>query len=109
LTAARFVVAGLRAAAGFALAFLEAAALGVFALLGAEAVAFAIRKSSSASPAATHSSIASSTACLVFQGPRRWITSALWSPLMVSAKAFPLLSPLEPTDDSMPASAKHSL
>jgi hypothetical protein len=35
----------------------------------------------------THSSVANSTAALVFHGARRWINSALYSPLMVSAKA----------------------
>ena len=36
----------------------------------------------------THSSVASSNDALVFQGARRWINSALYNPLMVSAKAL---------------------
>jgi hypothetical protein len=35
-----------------------------------------------------HSRVASSTDSLVFQGARRWINSALYSPLMVSARAL---------------------
>jgi hypothetical protein len=37
---------------------------------------------------ATHSSVASSTDSRFFHGPRRWITSALDSPLIVSASAL---------------------
>ncbi len=40
---------------------------------------------------ATHCSVASSTASRVFQGPRRWMISALNNPLMVSASALTLL------------------
>jgi hypothetical protein len=36
----------------------------------------------------THSSVASSTASRVFQLKLRWITSALYSPLIVSASAL---------------------
>jgi hypothetical protein len=36
----------------------------------------------------THSRVASSTDSLVFQGARRWISSALYKPLMVSASAL---------------------
>lgn len=38
--------------------------------------------------ALTHSRVASSTLSLVFEDVRRWITSALYNPLMVSAKAL---------------------
>ena len=37
---------------------------------------------------ATHSRVASSKDSLVFQGARRWINSALYSPLIVSARAL---------------------
>ncbi|APR93810.1 hypothetical protein PATSB16_04660 [Pandoraea thiooxydans] len=36
----------------------------------------------------TYCSVASSTDSLFFQGARRWINSALYSPLIVSAKAL---------------------
>jgi hypothetical protein len=36
----------------------------------------------------THSRVASSTDSLVFHGARRWINSALYSPLIVSASAL---------------------
>jgi len=36
----------------------------------------------------THSRVANSTASRVFQGPRRWMISALYSPLTVSASAL---------------------
>ena len=49
---------------------------------------------------ATHSRVANSTASLVFQGPRRWISSALYKPLMVSARALSELSPQLPTEGS---------
>lgn len=39
----------------------------------------------------THSSVAYSTASRLRQGPGRWITSALKSPLIVSARALKLL------------------
>lgn len=42
----------------------------------------------------THSSVANSTAWRVFHGPRRWISSALYRPLIVSARALLQLSPL---------------
>lgn len=37
---------------------------------------------------ATHCSVASSTASRVFQEDRRWITPALYSPMIVSASAL---------------------
>lgn len=36
----------------------------------------------------THSRVASSSDSLVFHGARQWINSALYKPLMVSAKAL---------------------
>ena len=39
----------------------------------------------------THSSVANSTASRFLQGPRRWMISALYSPLIVSARALTLL------------------
>lgn len=40
---------------------------------------------------------------LVFQGPRLRITSVLYKPLMVSARALSWASPVLPTDGWMPA------
>jgi|GEM_PF-1746298 len=38
---------------------------------------------------ATHSSVASSTASRVFHGPRRWISSALYKPLILQIGSIP--------------------
>src|SRR5215211_1721341 len=57
----------------------------------------------------THSSVANSTASRDRHGPRRWITSALSRPLIVSASALSKLSPTLPTEGSMPAAAKGSV
>jgi len=46
----------------------------------------------------THSRVASSTDSLVFHGARRWISSALYKPLMVSASALTLLCQEVPCD-----------
>jgi len=57
----------------------------------------------------THSRVAHSTASKLRQGPRRWMTSALQRPLIVSAKALSWLSPTLPAEGSMPASASRSV
>src|ERR671910_1212647 len=57
----------------------------------------------------THSRVASSMASKLRHGPRRWITSALNKPLIVSARALSYESPVLPTDGSMPASASRSV
>jgi hypothetical protein len=41
----------------------------------------------------THSDIANTTDSRVFQGARRWTISALYKPLMVSARELSWLSP----------------
>src|SRR5213594_3263858 len=53
----------------------------------------------------THSSVAYSTASRCRHGPRRWITSVLYRPMIVSANALSYESPTLPTDGSAPASA----
>ena len=55
-----------------------------------------------------HSRVANSTALKVRHEPRRWMTSALNRPLMVSASALSQLSPTLQTDGSIPASARRS-
>ncbi len=57
----------------------------------------------------THSRVANSTASRLRHGPRRWITSALNKPLIVSARALSYESPTLPTEGSMPASASRSV
>jgi hypothetical protein len=57
----------------------------------------------------TQFSVAISTASRDFLGPRRWINSALYIPLNVSASALSQLSPRLPTEGSIPASASGSV
>lgn len=52
----------------------------------------------------THSRVAYSTASSDCHEPRRWMTSALNSPMIVSARALSYESPTLPTEGSMPAS-----
>ena len=58
---------------------------------------------------ATHSAVALSTSAAVRHGPRRRISSALYKPLIVSARALSYESPLEPTELAMPASASRAV
>jgi len=50
---------------------------------------------------ATHSSVANSTSSTPFQGPRRWISSVLYSPMRDSAGALSYESPVLRTDGSI--------
>ena len=54
---------------------------------------------------ATHAAVARSTSAAVRHGPRRRINSALYKPLIVSARALSYESPLAPTELAMPASS----
>lgn len=55
------------------------------------------------------SSVANYTVSFVFYSARRWIKSPLYRPLMVTASALSWLSPLSPTEGSIPASASRSV
>jgi hypothetical protein len=57
----------------------------------------------------THSKVAYSTSSRPFQGPRRRTSSALYSSMIVSARALSKLSPREPTEVTAPASASRSV
>src|SRR5215216_5674926 len=57
----------------------------------------------------TPSKVAYSTWSMPFQGPRRRISSVLYSPMIVSARALSKLSPREPTEATAPASASRSV
>src|SRR4029453_15601974 len=57
----------------------------------------------------THSKVASSRSSRPRQGPRRRISSVLYSPIVLSAKALSKESPREPTEVTAPASARRSV
>ena len=56
----------------------------------------------------THSRVAYSTVSKLRQSPRRWMTSALNRPLIVSARALSWEAPTLPTDGAILASASRS-
>jgi hypothetical protein len=56
----------------------------------------------------THSKVAYSTWSRPLHGPRR-ISSVLYSPMIVSARALSNESPREPTEQTAPASARRSV
>ena len=56
-----------------------------------------------------HSKVAYSRSSMPFQGPRRRISSVLYSPMIVSASALSNESPREPTEVTAPASASRSV
>jgi len=57
----------------------------------------------------THSRVAYTKASRLRHGPRRWITSALYKPLIVSDIALSYPSPILPTEALIPASIKRLL
>jgi hypothetical protein len=57
----------------------------------------------------THARVANSTASNERHGLRRWITSVLNRPMIVSARALSYASPTLPTVGSIPASARRSV